>query len=455
MTTLIFVHGTGGRNHKYIETYQEIKKKLQTHQQMQQFNLQLSGCLWGDDHGANLNKSGGKSIPKYDFSASSTSQAQNDRIVLWQKLRDDPMWEILLLFSNKSPTELGLGTAVYPGGKFHEKVEQVKALPDNVATIFQEEVKSQLVNEDIAIAEVIEVFKTAYPQAYREVTTHSYYEKLKEVIPAGELPNIYYEAVVRAIIAKVWIQLESEYVCNPISDAEFRDNLISLLAEKLTEGFEEKGFSQPVVDILKKIYLRPGQWILKNRGRTALMDTSYPAAGDIVLYQARGAEIRQFIKAKIRAASSPVILLAHSLGGIACVDLLVDPRDKSEFISEAPLGDDDLEFLSKVKLLITVGSQAPFLYEINALQSLPYAKPLPTHFPRRWLNIYNRYDILSYLAYGVFPTAGSELPIQITDKELVKPSLFPDAHTEYWKQEKMWDIVAQELQLMQDEGKIS
>ena len=67
--------------------------------------------------------------------------------------------------------------------------------------------------------------------------------------------------------------------------------------------------------------------------------------GDIALYQAHGHKVRQFISGKIASATPPVVLLGHSLGGVACVDLLISER------------------FSSVSHLITVGSQAPLLYE--------------------------------------------------------------------------------------------
>ena len=78
--------------------------------------------------------------------------------------------------------------------------------------------------------------------------------------------------------------------------------------------------------------------------RLAWTERFSPELGDILVYQSRGAAIRTFIRKKIDAAKPPVYLLAHSLGGIACVDLLG---------GENP---------PKVACLITAGSQAPLLY---------------------------------------------------------------------------------------------
>jgi hypothetical protein len=62
-------------------------------------------------------------------------------------------------------------------------------------------------------------------------------------------------------------------------------------------------------------------YVLEKRGAVTSKILSMPC--DILLYQARGGRIRDFIQQKIEQVEPPVVLLAHSLGGIACVDLLV------------------------------------------------------------------------------------------------------------------------------------
>ncbi|MEN8219415.1 MAG: hypothetical protein ABFS56_24285 [Pseudomonadota bacterium] len=105
-----------------------------------------------------------------------------------------------------------------------------------------------------------------------------------------------------------------------------------------------------------------------------------------MFYQSSGKAIRQFIHDKIMEIDGAVVLLAHSLGGIACAELLAE-ADKS--------------LAEKVKLLVTVGSQTPYLYELDVLQSLRFEdispdERLPSHFPA-WLNVYDQHDLLSYI----------------------------------------------------------
>jgi pimeloyl-ACP methyl ester carboxylesterase len=112
------------------------------------------------------------------------------------------------------------------------------------------------------------------------------------------------------------------------------------------------------------------------------------------------------------------VVVAHSLGGIACVDLLVKQR-------------------IDIRLLVTVGSQAPFLYEIGALSSLLHDQPLPPHFPP-WLNIYDPRDLLSYIGAKVFPG-------RVSDVKVNNRQPFPEAHGAYWTNPQVWSAIAEVL----------
>jgi pimeloyl-ACP methyl ester carboxylesterase len=143
-----------------------------------------------------------------------------------------------------------------------------------------------------------------------------------------------------------------------------------------------------------------------------------------MVYQAKGKTIREFIRSQIEheQVEPPVILLAHSLGGIACVDLLIEH-----------------DLRAKVACLVTVGSQAPFFYEIDALQTLAYGEPLPEHFPQ-WLNLYDLRDFLSYVGNceGIFPG-------KLTDVQVDNRQPFPEAHGAYWANEQTWNAIEKVL----------
>lgn len=156
------------------------------------------------------------------------------------------------------------------------------------------------------------------------------------------------------------------------------------------------------------------------RKRGVISDATYPATGDILLYQARGGGIRDFIESTICKTPKPLVVLAHSLGGIACVELLAQKK------------------LEGVVKLITVGSQAPLLYELNALGSLHYGDPLPASFPD-WLNVYDKHDFLSYVGAGLFPN-------RVVDVLVNNGQPFPQAHSAYWNNPEVWKAIAGSLQ---------
>jgi len=146
-----------------------------------------------------------------------------------------------------------------------------------------------------------------------------------------------------------------------------------------------------------------------------------PAIGDILNYQAVGHHIRELIRKKIDSIPGDIFVLGHSLGGIACFELMVETRR------------DGADRLGSVKGLITAGSQAPLLYEFDALQTLHKGKPLPAGFPK-WLNLYDENDLLSYRADRIFNARA--------DKQV--DSMLPplEAHSAYWSLDETWKAIA-------------
>ena len=110
-----------------------------------------------------------------------------------------------------------------------------------------------------------------------------------------------------------------------------------------------------------------------------------------------------------------MLVVAHSLGGIASVELLARTADLP------------------VAALVTCGSQAPFLYETDALGHLRRGNALPGHFPR-WFNVYDLNDMLSYAAGGVFSGRADDFEVRSRQP-------FPQCHSAYWSQDKMWQAL--------------
>jgi hypothetical protein len=196
-----------------------------------------------------------------------------------------------------------------------------------------------------------------------------------------------------------------------------RDTLLGALAEAWGGG--DMGMIAAaagwVGDRIKRVVLKIGtDKVARKRG--VISDAAYPATGDILLYQARGKGIRDFIEKAICDVVHPVVVLAHSLGGIACVDLMVEKK------------------LENVVKLITVGSQAPLLYEMNALCKLKYGDPLPPSFPE-WINFYDKYDFLSYTGAKLFPDRMKDILVD-------NGQPFPTSHSAYWRNPEVWKAIA-------------
>jgi len=245
----------------------------------------------------------------------------------------------------------------------------------------------------------------------------------------------YLDAIANAIVAQMAIlYLEKRgYESAIATDADLRDALVGLVRKRLGPG--KAAPAGRIVELLGKgvsgaisaafytgSYVAATPYLKWRRGKHA--DAS-PIAGDILLYQARGDKIRGLIRDYVLGLKEPVVLLGHSLGGVACVDLLIDPKET--------------EVHERVKMLATVGSQAPYFYEINALWSLEFGKntTLPKHFPK-WVNVYDREDFLSYVGKAVFPK-------RIEDHEVRTGQPFPQSHSAYWSRKETYKYLVDSI----------
>lgn len=390
MTTVIFVHGTGIREREYNETFEVIEQKIHA----QRPDIKVAPCLWGA-LGAKFNENRA-SVPLEDATLALSPGEEDAEIVLWEQLYRDPLYE-LRLFS-LLPIESGNPFGEQPGDILQSRVASF-TLTSELEANLQE-------------AGIAEVFEEA-----REATIHSEpYHRALLTVPESDLSE-YYIPIVRAIVAQAMFISEQQEKFPPIlTDAQLRDDVVELLT--LALGDAELGLGDWFLKPLVELAQRGGTNYIRGN-RLELTDKISPMPGDILLYLTRGEKIREFIKQQIEEAEPPVVLIAHSLGGIACVDLLVQQQ------------------LSQVELLVTVGSQAPFLYEINALHSLEYGQLLPEHFPE-WLNIYDLRDFLSYVGKNIFPD-------RVQDVRVDSRQPFPRSHGAYWTNAKTWEAIISRL----------
>ena len=384
--SVVFVHGTGVRANAFTATFREVKTRFEHHVQ----DVTVRPCFWGGLHGAKLALNGA-SIPDYVRSRGGSNWTyEEEQDALRAVLFVDPWYEL---------RELGLGSEVVDGPG---------------ALTFQQEIQAYRPNETVLSAlrehHVEEHFRSA-------IAALSIAPELVQASRTAVFDGISHRgAVARALLAFAVDAAVAEG--HPSLDGTSYNTLFSKINEDLHGQHRGGAASQRVAAAVRGYPLHLLTRAAERR-RGQLSDRATPAAGDILLYQSRGEGIRGLIRTVVdQAPGESITLVGHSLGGIACVDLLA------------------LEPVHRVDQLITVGSQAPFLYEIDALRSLRVGEPLPVHFPKRWLNAYDTRDLLSHPATPVF---GDD---RVQDLRVDNGQFFPQSHSAYWTNEAFWTSVA-------------
>lgn len=396
--TFVFVHGTGVRKDDYRRSVLLVKKGVQSSWP----DAAVLPCSWGEKVGARLACTG-VSIP--DFSGEPpVSDEAKALAVLWELLATDPDFEWLELAGAPPATGFVTATMIDARDKFPSKLRSLGTLDKALAKLLDEPERDAEWQAACEMAAASEALQLAL-------------ESLKKVDARVR------HAGARACVAHAMRQRASAGLAS--WPAEVRDALVEVLFTEL--GGADAG---KVTDWVKGRFVNAAKrWATDKarRERDVLFNAAYPAAGDILLYQARGDKIRGEISHAIRNAGDDVVVLAHSLGGIACVDLLVQQSH------------------ANVKALVTFGSQAPLLYELGALHSLPLQDPLPSahqrlpaHFPPVWINVYDRDDLLSYKAAPIFTSHAQDMQVR-------SGVPFPDSHSAYWTQEAMWQGLKKRL----------
>jgi hypothetical protein len=396
--TVVFVHGTGVRADDYRRSFSLVTAGIGSVWPM----ARVEPCSWGEKVGVTL-AHGGRSIP--DFSGQAApSDAEAASKVLWELLSADPAYEWRELTGTTPPTGFVDGAAQVAAQAFPRRLAALGLLAEAIALLPKDDDAgtraARWVSNCQAVADSPELM--AALKSYKRIDAR------------------FRQAAARACVAR-W-QWQHAFASSGMLTASARDTLVQRLFDELG-GADAGRVSDWVKDRFKGALLR---WATDRarRKRDVLYNAAYPVAGDILRYQARGEPIRQEIGARIdaciAAGSDDIVVLAHSLGGIACVDLLVrEPR-------------------REVKALVTCGSQAPLLYELGALISLSPDEALPAGFPPKWINVYDRDDLLSYLAAPLFAPVARDI-------ELRSGLPFPDSHGAYWQQPELWQRLAEAL----------
>lgn len=396
LPTLLFVHGTGVRETAYVSAIKLINQQAQDGCGRP---IAVEGCFWGKSEGAKLS-AGGASIPGYRDTGGTEPSEGDEVLALWSVLYTDAWYELRVL-RNLPPVSFLPGKEPPP--------VLLRRSTEKLASPSQE-LLARLVDEGL---------EDFFKEAVEALLKASEFEKAIATAPHDPLEHR--RAIARALVAHTLVAAE-EAGRPPLTGAA-RDEIVLLLTTEL-RGYG-MGIGEFLLRPVKGLALRTvTKKLVGDRGTYS--DATAPMAGDILRYLANGESMRSFIRGFLSDLDGgPIVLLGHSLGGIMCVDLLVE-----QALAEAHTG-------AEITALVTVGSQAPLLYELGALPSLRPKEQLPDRFPQ-WLNIFDRRDLLSYVGAGVFDG-------RVTDIEVNNGQPFPQAHSAYWSNPQVWEAIKQVL----------
>jgi hypothetical protein len=346
--SILFVHGTGVRLRSFLTTYQTAASTAAACGLKQTF----IPCAWGDPIGIEFE---GRSLP--DPPTTEQLRRQEEEFVHWSWLLDDPLFELsTLTVRDRSHPADGGPPGQQPAWERLWRTIRRYTPSDELGLLLERGGLADL-----------------WAVAWSETVDRSDISRQAFEASARELPEAC-RALARSVIAQLHIAATAQG--RPGPSATLRGKLLDRL---LTDWNQQVlGLSDFFFNLVK----RAGTRFVRTRRNDFNQAAAFPI-GDVLLYQSHGQAIRDFIRRKIEGAKAPITVVAHSLGGIACVDLLA------------------CEQRPPVDHVVTLGSQSPFLYEIGALRALDPGKALPDHFPP-WLNVFDRNDFLSFFAGGCF-----------------------------------------------------
>lgn len=376
MPTVVFIHGTGVREPGFSALAGRVAAGLAA----LRGGLRVVPYYWGGPYGATL-AAGGASLPpetgtNRGLGESPAGADKDNDAAAWAVLYTDPDAELAL-----AAAESAAATERPPGSVSAE--QKVQALLVDLAA-----------QGDGTAAEL----GPGLARAASDLASHPLLASAAAVLNPDELAVVAARHLVARLITDA---LDADDPLIPVGDT--RDAVVDRVAQAL--GAPPRGAERGLGTRLLRIVGRGASRAVMRR-RRALTEAAHPAAGDILRYLSRGETVRADLRALVGGLEPPVTLIGHSLGGIIALDTLIT----------APL--------PQVRLLVTAGSQGPFLYELGALPSLVHPERLPFHMPH-WLNLYDRRDLLSYLGADLFPG-------RVTDIAVDSRQPFPAAHSAYW-----------------------
>ncbi|MFE1438870.1 hypothetical protein [Streptomyces sp. NPDC058739] len=390
MVTVLFVHGTGVREFSDGAALKRVRAEIAARHP----EVRVEACDWGAALGTYL-REGGASIPGFVEQGGRGPAApagEDEEIARWALLYADPFAELELL----ALTAPAAGAPFVPGGL--APGDRLLLMLEGLAD--RQDVVSAWTDAALGLSLAEAAAAVASAGALRRAAARA-----AEVVA---LPRLAARALVAYALAR-----EDAPGCPAVA---VRDALVDRLTQEL--GGDVRALPEAVA-AATRLGARLFENALGSRlavaRRTAWSGRSVGFFGDIARYLVRGEGVRALVAQSVREQSGPVVLLGHSLGGVVCFDLLASGVLPGRAPDGRPGG---------VAALVTVGSQVPLLYELDALPSRPYGSGLPDGFPH-WLNVYDRRDLLSYTAAEVFRGG-------VTDLEVDNRQPVSAAHGAYW-----------------------
>lgn len=404
MTRVLFIHGTMTRyGERYTRTFGIIERRLRDWRG----RAEVAKFPWGDYWGAEQNPAF-VSIPGADereapllLGADAEGQEPASEAERWAMLYADPLAELRQLLSGQDGAE---GAPQTPASReLRRAARRLAEAPPGEALAALLAVGGIEATFQPAAAQVVNLFQ----QGELRLRLQTLPEARRAAVRL---------ALARATVAAALVAAHqgADYP-EALLDAGLRGQIVAEVERALGGGVVLGG----APDLLSFLPATAATRLLLRPLRVTLTRALLLFLGDILVYQARGRKIRAAIAEHL--GDGPTVLLAHSLGGIACAELLLTDRAARR----------------KVPLLVTVGTQAGMLDEIGALAATKKRRadafPLPAGFPP-WLNICDRNDMLSFRVAPRFSGL-------VRDVELDSANPFPHAHNAYWRNDRVWEHI--------------
>lgn len=395
--TLVFVHGTGVRQQGFDATMTAIREGCHRNGMD---GITISGVAWGPKFGVPVDAVE-KSLPPEAVTrdAFDTTGVTADDVdtATWALLLDDPLFELRLVAETAAVErdEVVVGGTL-PDQSAETALRQVATSPPDLTA-------TGLTPQELSTA-VAQIVGTPELQGAALAVGDAADPDLVEVMA---------RAVVAAALAGH--RLDAPGTEPPVAvNGQIRDDLVETVVAVIAPQ-QVKGIGGWLKKKVLGFAAQRATSIAVER-RSALQGASTPGVGDILYYQRRGTAIADVVAEGLGGHEPPVVAVGHSLGGIILVDVL--SRDA------APA----------VDLLVTVGSQSPMFFAIDALGDLRPDGPKAPFSP--WLNIYNRRDLLSFVTGGLWPGAAG-----LKDEEVDPRVPFPQSHSAYWHTDRTYELI--------------